>query len=215
MVNKLQKVNDILEKYNQKHLIQFYDELDDMQKENLLNQILSIDFEQIFTLYDNSMKPEKILPNEVSPLEYFVKDKFSNEDKKYYSSFGEELIRAGSFAVVTMAGGQGSRLGYKGPKGTYLLNLKPVRKSLFEIMCDDIKRANEKYAVVIPWFIMTSDENDAPTKAFFEMNNFFGYPKESVYFFRQGKLPIISVDRNLLLQEPFLLLVFFFCFWKR
>ena len=171
MVNKLQKVNDILDKYNQKHLIQFYDELDDIQKENLLHQILSIDFEQIFSLYDNSMKPEKILPNEISPLEYFVKDKFSNEDKKYYSSFGEELIRAGSFAVVTMAGGQGTRLGYKGPKGTYVLSFDNYKKSLFQIMCEDIKMANEKFNVTIPWYIMTSEENDAKTKAFFTISS--------------------------------------------
>ena len=203
MINKLQKVNDILEKYNQEHLIQFYDELDDMQKENLLNQILSIDFEKIFTLYDNSMKTENILSNEVSPLEYFVKDNFSAEDIKFYSSFGEDLIKSGSFAVVTMAGGQGTRLGYKGPKGTYVLSFDNYKKSLFQIMCEDIKRANEKFGVIIPWYIMTSDENDAKTKAFFEKNNFWGYPKESVKFFTQGKLPIISVDKNLILQDIF------------
>ena len=201
MVNKLQKVNDILDKYNQKHLIQFYDELDDIQKENLLHQILSIDFEQIFSLYDNSMKPEKILPNEISPLEYFVKDKFSNEDKEYYSSFGENLIKSGSFAVVTMAGGQGTRLGYKGPKGTYVLSFDNYKKSLFQIMCEDIKMANEKFNVTIPWYIMTSEENDAKTKAFFEENNFWDYPKNCVKFFTQGKLPIISVDKKLILQD--------------
>ena len=203
MINKLQKVNDILEKYNQEHLIQFYDELDDTQKENLLNQILSIDFEKIFTLYDNSMKTENILSNEVSPLEYFVKDNFSAEDIKFYSSFGEDLIKSGSFAVVTMAGGQGTRLGYKGPKGTYILSFENTKKSLFQIMCEDIKRANEKFNVTIPWYIMTSDENDAKTKAFFEKNNFGGYPKESIKFFTQGKLPIISVDKNLILQDIF------------
>ena len=203
MINKLQKVNDILEKYNQEHLIQFYDELDKTQKENLLNQILSIDFEKIFTLYDNSMKTENILSNEVSPFEYFVKDNFSAEDIKFYSSFGEDLIKSGSFAVVTMAGGQGTRLGYKGPKGTYVLSFDNYKKSLFQIMCEDIKRANEKFGVIIPWYIMTSDENDAKTKAFFEKNNFWGYPKESVKFFTQGKLPIISVDKNLILQDIF------------
>ena len=195
----------ILKKYNQEHLLNFYDSLTDEEKDILIRQILSIDFDEIFSLYDKSMTDNFSLTQKVTPLPYIDKYSISEHDIKLYKSIGEEIIKNNQFAVVTMAGGQGSRLGYKGPKGTYLLNLKPVRKSLFEIMCDDIKRANEKYAVVIPWFIMTSDENDAPTKAFFEMNNFFGYPKESVYFFRQGKLPIISVDRNLLLQEPYLI----------
>lgn len=203
MTNKLQKVTNILKKYDQEHLIQFYDELDDKQKENLLNQILSIDFEQILTLYDNSMKSEKILPNEVTPLEYFEKRKFSKEDINCYSNFGEELIKSNSFAVVTMAGGQGTRLGYKGPKGTYILSFENYKKSLFQIMCEDLKRANEKFGVTIPWYIMTSKENHSQTKNFFEENNFWGYPKESIKFFTQGILPIISVDKKLILDNLF------------
>ena len=154
MVDKLQKVSEILDTYDQKHLIRFYDELDTFKKDALLNQILSIDFEQIFNLYDNSMKQEKLAPNELSPLEYFIKNDFSSEEFLYYSEIGEELIKNNNFAVVTMAGGQGTRLGYKGPKGTYKLDLRPEKKSLFQIMCEDIKRANQKYNVVIPWYIM-------------------------------------------------------------
>ena len=150
MVDKLQKVNKILDTYDQKHLIRFYDELDASKKEALLDQILSIDFEQIFKLYDNSMKTEKLAPNELSPLEYFIKNDFTKEEFDNYSKTGENLVKNGNFAVITMAGGQGTRLGYKGPKGTYKLDFKPEKKSLFQIMCEDIKRANEKYGVVIP-----------------------------------------------------------------
>ena len=172
MIDKLQKVNKILDTYDQKHLIRFYDELDTSKKEALLDQILSIDFEQIFKLYDNSMKSEKLAPNELSPLEYFIKNDFTEEEFDNYSKIGEDLIKNGNFAVITMAGGQGTRLGYKGPKGTYKLDLKPEKKS--------------------------------QTKTFFEENNYWDYPKESVKFFTQGKLPIITVDRNLILQEPYL-----------
>ena len=129
----------------------------------------------------------------------------SDEAQTRLSTGGENVLKQNLFAVVTMAGGQGSRLGYHGPKGTYLLNLKPVKKSLFQIMCEDILRANKKYSITIPWFIMTSDENDMATKEFFEVNNYFGYPRDSVTFFKQGKLPIINVDRNLMLQEPYLI----------
>ena len=204
MNNKLQKVSDILEKYNQKHLIQFYDELDNNQKEALLNQILSINFQEIFDLYDASMLPENFSLKDLSPLEYVEKSNFSEEEIRFYSKIGENIINQNSFAVVTMAGGQGTRLGYKGPKGTYKLDLKPERKSLFQIMCEDIKRANSMYDVTIPWYIMTSTENDEQTKNFFEENNYWGYPKNSVKFFTQGKLPIIAVDKKLILQELYL-----------
>ena len=204
MYNKLQKVSDILEKYNQKHLIQFYDELDDNQKEALLNQILSINFQEIFDLYDASMLPENFSLNDLSPLEHIEKSNFPEEEIRFYSNIGENLIKQNSFAVVTMAGGQGTRLGYKGPKGTYKLDLKPEKKSLFQIMCEDIKRANSMYDVTIPWYIMTSTENDEQTKRFFEENNYWGYPKKAIKFFTQGKLPIITVDKKLILQELYL-----------
>ena len=204
MYNKLQKVSDILEKYNQKHLIQFYDELDDNQKEALLNQILSINFQEIFDLYDASMLPENFSLNDLSPLKHIEKSNFPEEEIRFYSNIGENLIKQNSFAVVTMAGGQGTRLGYKGPKGTYKLDLKPEKKSLFQIMCEDIKRANSMYDVTIPWYIMISTENDEQTKRFFEENNYWGYPKKAIKFFTQGKLPIITVDKKLILQELYL-----------
>lgn len=204
MNNKLQKVIKILDTYDQKHLISFYEDLTDLQKDFLLNQILSIDFDKIFGLYDASMVPEVIQENELSPLEYFEKKNFSEEEIEFYSKIGAEEIKSGSFAVVTMAGGQGTRLGYRGPKGTYKLNLKPKRKSLFQIMCEDIKRANNKYSITIPWYIMTSDENDAQTKAFFEENNYWDYPKDYIKFFTQGKLPLITIDKKLILQELYM-----------
>lgn len=204
MNDKLQKVIKILDTYDQKYLISFYEDLTDLQKDFLLNQILSIDFDKIFGLYDASMVPEVIQENELSPLEYFEKKNFSEEELEFYSKIGAEEIKSGSFAVVTMAGGQGTRLGYRGPKGTYKLNLKPERKSLFQIMCEDIKRANHKYSITIPWYIMTSDENDAQTKAFFEENNYWDYPKDYIKFFTQGKLPLITIDKKLILQELYM-----------
>ena len=123
----------------------------------------------------------------------------------YYISLGESIIKSNSFAVITMAGGQGTRLGYKGPKGTYMLDLSPIKKSLFQIMAEDIKRNNEKYNTIIPWYIMTSEDNDFQTKNFFEINDYFEYPKEMIKFFKQDKLPLIDVTGKLILQEPYLI----------
>lgn len=91
--------------------------------------------------------------------------------------------------------------GHNGPKGTYIVNVKPNPKSLFEILCDNLKRAKEKYNVIIPWYIMTSRENNAQTEEFFVKNNYFDYPKEAVKFFIQGELPMVNTEGKILLNE--------------
>lgn len=203
MKDNLSLAKEILEKYHQEHLLYFYDELSKEEKKILLSQILSINFEEILTLYRNSMKSQSI--GEISPLNHYEKDSFSSEEINYYTKIGENILKSNSFAVVTMAGGQGTRLGYKGPKGTYMLALKPEKKSLFQIMCEDIKRANLAYGVTIPWYIMTSRENDKQTKDFFANFDYFGYPKKSITFFKQDELPLIDLNGNLFLQEPYLI----------
>lgn len=199
--NKLDEAHRILSKYNQEHLLDFYEDLSDNKKKDLLNQIFKIDFEEILSLYKNSKKPENFDISCVSPLEHIEKDMLTPDEISKFTQIGENIIRSGSFAIVTMAGGQGTRLGYKGPKGTYELNLKPEKKSLFQIMCENIKQTNKTYNVIIPWYIMTSEENDAATKKYFELHDYFGYPKDKITFFTQGKLPIITVDGKLILQE--------------
>ena len=131
--------------------------------------------------------------------------KIYKNELNYYTQIGESIIKSHQIAIVTMAGGQGTRLGYKGPKGTYMLNLKPIKKSLFQIIAENIIETNTKYNACIPWYIMTSEENDKQTKDFFEINNFFGYPKEKIKFFVQSKLPIIDINGKLILQEPYLI----------
>lgn len=206
MNNKiLCEATNILKKYNQEHLLCLYDTLDENEKNLLLEQILHTDFEHIISLYKNSMKKEHFCLDNISPLEHLEKSYFSTDELNHYISIGSNELLNQNYAVVTMAGGQGTRLGYKGPKGTYMLDLKPQKKSLFQIMCEDIKQANLKYNIIIPWYIMTSEENDIPTKLFFEKNNYFDYPPNKIKFFKQKQLPIIDVEGKLILKEPYLI----------
>ena len=205
MEDKLKLAQDILKKYNQEHLLNFYNEISEEQKNILINQILTINFEEIITLYTNSINHKPIYNEEITPLLHFEKDKLDNITIEKYTNLGETIIKNNQLAIVTMAGGQGTRLGYKGPKGTYMLNLKPIKKSLFQILAENIQEANKKYNIIIPWYIMTSLENDKQTKDFFEINNFFEYPKEKITFFTQDKLPIIDINGKLILQEPYLI----------
>ena len=91
--------------------------------------------------------------------------------------------------------------GHNGPKGTYYLNVKPEPKSIFELLCNTLKKANKKYTISIPWYIMTSRENNADTVKFFEENNYFDYNKDDVKFFMQGQLPMLGKDGKTLLNE--------------
>ena len=205
MINNFEKAKKILEKYNQEHLSYFYNELSEAEKKLLINQILKINFDEIIELYDKSFETQKLDISTVSPLPHVEKSNLTKNELNNYISIGENILKSNCFAVVTMAGGQGTRLGYSGPKGTYELKFESTntKKSLFQIMCEDIKRANEKYNITIPWYIMTSEDNDMQTKKYFEDHDFWNYPKNHVKFFIQGKLPIIDVNGKLILQETY------------
>ena len=196
-----EEAKNLLEKYGQTHILKSYERLNEEGKEKLLEQVARIDFDKMSTLYENSKKTPEISNSVIEPIEYKDSAKLSEEIKNEYIKLGEEAIRNGKLAVVTMAGGQGTRLGHNGPKGTYDIGLDS-HKSIFEIQNDILKEAKEKYGYTIPWYLMTSKENNNDTVNFFEKNNHFGYPKEaSNYFFKQGELPMLDEDGKLILDE--------------
>ena len=102
-----------------------------------------------------------------------------------------------------MAGGQGSRLGVNGPKGMFKLNIDGKLKSLFEINCEKLIKANKQYNIEILWLIMTSKENDLQTQEFFRNNNYFGYPKNRIIFFTQNEIPVLDLNGKILLEEKY------------
>jgi UDP-N-acetylglucosamine/UDP-N-acetylgalactosamine diphosphorylase len=112
---------------------------------------------------------------------------------------GEEALRAGRVAAFTVAGGQGTRLGYDGPKGTFPVT--PLKqKPLFQVFAEKIRAAGQRYGRAIPWFIMTSHANHTATETFFQENNFFGLDRTRVHFFRQGRMPAVNFDGKILLE---------------
>lgn len=202
MEDKLSQVKDILQKYHQEHLIQFYDELTPEQRKFLLKQILTTDFEEIANLYEMSKFNVLDTTEEIEPLPYVVKASLLEDEIQQFSHIGENVISSGKMGVITLAGGQGSRLGFKGPKGTFELDTKP-KISLFEVLCNYLKSACQKYHTHIIWYIMTSTENHDATVQFFEKKNFFDYPKEDIIFFTQNNLPIVDMNGGLVLEETY------------
>ena len=189
-----------IKKYHQEHLLDYYNSLkeNDPKKKEFLNQLEKIDFELIDNLYKQTGKEEKKSEMKIEPIEYWDKERLGGK-YDFYEMIGKEAIKDGELAVVTMAGGQGTRLGHKGPKGTFDIGLDS-HKSLFELLYDSIKEENKKYGVNIPWFIMTSEENNQETIKFFEDNKYFGYEK-NIYFFVQGQLPMIDTEGKILIGE--------------
>ena len=189
-----------LEKYGQEHLLNNYKFLDDQKKEKLIKQIKNLDFDQTIDLFNITTKSVKKPDGEISSIEYVDKSKLSKEEYDRYYEIGKKKIEEGKYAVVTMAGGQGTRLGYVAPKGTFKIG-GGVEKSLFEALSDTIKEARNKYNTNIPWYIMTSRENNNATEKFFEKHDFFGLPYEDVKFFKQGELPMLDTNGKLMLDE--------------
>ena len=201
MINKYEKVKGILQKYNQNHVIRFLETSNDEIRNNLIEQILKIDFEELKELYNKVFEEIYVDLEELQPIAGLNPDKLSKEQLKEIEKIGIEIVKSNKFAVATMAGGQGTRLGHPKPKGTYKIEFEKEEKYLFEIIVDTLKRANQEYDVTIPWYIMTSKENNKDTIEFLENKEYFGYPREYIYIFEQGELPLISEEGKLLIGK--------------
>lgn len=130
MEEKLKKAQEILKKHNQEHLLDKYNCLDQEKKEILLNQILNIDFELVKKLYKNACEKIEVKTDEITPIEYFEKAKMNDEDKEKYKKTGENIIKEGGLAVITMAGGQGTRLRIQWTKRSMYYRFK-IREKYF------------------------------------------------------------------------------------
>ena len=200
-MSDLEKAKSILKEYKQEHIIKLLGKLNEEKQNELVGQILKIDFNQIHELYENTKKQIEFKEKKIEPIKYLDKAKLSENQTKEFNEIGRKIIENGEYAVVTMAGGQGTRLGHTGPKGTFKLDVYGKGKYLFEILTENLKEANKLYKTTIPWYIMTSKENNDVTKEFLEKNNYFGYDKNYVTLFAQGELPLVNTEGKLLIGK--------------
>ena len=187
----------------QEHLLQYWNELDEASQQQLAGQLGDINFAELARLIPEYVlnRPQTEIPADLAPAPYFPMEPETAEQKDLYakaSARGIELLKSGRVCFLTVAGGQGTRLGFDGPKGTYPIG--PVTgRSLFAYFAQNILRAGEKYQVKFSWYIMTSLLNNEATVNFFAENNYFGLDKDQVFFFTQGTMPAIGYDGKLLL----------------
>ena len=205
METNLEKAIHILKENKQEHILKLLNELEEEKKTELVEQVLSINFEQLNELYKEASKKPEILEKKLEHLKYVDKSKLNGEEEKNYIEAGENVIRNGEYAVVTMAGGQRTRLGHNGPKGTYKLDVKPEPKYLFQIFVENLLKANKKYGVILPWYIMTSTENNHDTVEFFKQHDYFGYDEKHIKFFKQSDFPLLSEEGKLMINKNHLI----------
>ena len=140
-MNEQKLAEEKLNKYHQEHILELMSKLKDTQKQEIIDQILKIDFDKISELYENTKKVKEIDQNQITPINYIDKEKIDIKEKEELQKLGEQLIKNDQYAVVTMAGGQGTRLGFSGPKGTYKLDIGEKGKYIFEILADNLKKS--------------------------------------------------------------------------
>ncbi len=189
----------------QEHLLAFFENMDLSSGELLASDLLSSDLLEELALFseaDGSAEDEEIknVQGLISPTEVKVLKTLSEPQRKAYKKSGLELIKAGKVAALTMAGGQGSRLGYSGPKGSYILPTKPP-KSFFQIQAQGLLRLAEMAGRQPIWLIMTSRENHDQSVDFFLHNEYFGLDRDKVFFFPQNQLPVTDLNGKLLVKN--------------
>ncbi|MHC5109008.1 MAG: UTP--glucose-1-phosphate uridylyltransferase [Planctomycetota bacterium] len=194
------KIRDSLTTHAQAHTLEFWNELADTQKSQLLGDLECMDWQFLAPLIESHVarRPTVTLPVDLEPA--VVIDGRDPDSHSEARERGTEMLRAGKVAAFTVAGGQGTRLGFDGPKGAFPFTAV-ANRTLFELFAMMVSAASTTYGVSIPWFLMTSRENDDATRKFFADNRYFGLDPEQVRFFAQGMLPALDRDGKLLLTE--------------
>jgi len=201
MESREERLRRLCREHGQEHLWAYWDRLSAAERDAFLEDVERVPFTELPTLREivrgrggathgfRSIEP---------PICVRRPEKESDDPRRRR---GESLLRDSRVAAFTVAGGQGTRLGFDGPKGAFAIS--PVRgKPLFQLFAEQIIATDRRYGGATHWYIMTSDANDSETRAFFERQNHFGLAADRVIFFRQGSMPAFSTDGRILLDQP-------------
>lgn len=201
---RFEQLREEATRHGQPHLFQFWDALDDGQRAELLDDVAAIDFERSAALIEPLVKTKAAfaLPNEIEPPDVFPAASHSDQEDLYARAreAGEAAIRAGRVAAFTVAGGQGTRLGFDGPKGAF--EISPVRNAcLFRWFAEGLRGTERRYGQRPRWYIMTSPSNHEATREVFRRNSYFGLEPDDILFFSQAQMPAFSPDGEILLAD--------------
>ena len=185
-----------LEKYGQEHVLKYYDELSEAQKEALLEQIAATDM----SILDSCRHREELAKKGViSPLAAMQLSEIKEKEEEF-TKVGLDAIRAGKVGAVLLAGGMGTRLGSDNPKGMYNVGLTR-ELYIFECLINNLLEVVRRADTWIHLFVMTSDKNNDATISFLKEHKFFGYQEEYVHFFEQEMAAATDYSGKIYIEE--------------
>jgi UDP-N-acetylglucosamine/UDP-N-acetylgalactosamine diphosphorylase len=204
--NDIESIRQQLREHHQEHLLAFWPQLDSRQRQELLDQIRELDLAKIDDWVEHLVKntpAPAVATKDFKPApSYSPEPRNAAQRRKYKDAIelGEKLISQGKVAALTVAGGQGTRLGFDGPKGSFPIS--PIKhKTLFRLFAETIQAITQRYGAACPWYIMTSPMNHAQTVAIFKTDNYYGLDAQDVFIFQQGTLPNFAFDGRILLED--------------
>jgi len=188
----------------QVHVLRWWDGLTWGERERLLNDLEPIPWDVLDRLIPTHVlsQPHTVFPGELLPAPVYPRTPGPDQQALYEQAVrvGRERLAGGKVAALTVAGGQGTRLGFPGPKGA--VPITPVgAKTLFQLFAETVLAAGRRYGVSIPWYVMTSPANHDQTAEYLTRHDFFGLPRRDVLVFPQGMLPAFDFAGRLLLEE--------------
>lgn len=193
----------ILEKYGQFNLLEHHRRVPARLQPQWIQQLQALDLPLLSRLHKDLVIQanncnQTLQSMQPTPMPYSLAQQSS--DYLSWKKKGEELLAEGKVAAFLVAGGQGSRLGFDGPKGICGIGL-PSGRSLFQLQAERLLYLQRRHGKAIPWCIMTSPLNHDATVNFFTENKFFGLHPNSVRFFPQGMLPALDQEGQVLLDS--------------
>jgi UDP-N-acetylglucosamine/UDP-N-acetylgalactosamine diphosphorylase len=201
-----ERIRRQLQEHHQEHILTFWPELDPRERRDLLDQTRELDLAKIDDWVEHLVKgapaPAVVTQGFGPAPSYSPEPRDAAQRRKYREAIelGEKLIAQGKVAALTVAGGQGTRLGFDGPKGNF--RISPVRnKTLFRIFAETIQAVAKRYGATCPWYVMTSPMNHTQTVEIFQAQNYYGLDAKDVFIFEQGTLPNFASDGRILLED--------------
>lgn len=187
-----------LERHGQRHLLEGLDELPPEERDRFLARLAEIDWEEL------AATPELFSQGDVEPARVITLAEQEQRRSELVAA-GEGAYRAGRVAVLMVAGGQGTRFGWAGPKGTFPFG-PHSGKTIYQLQAEKVLSLSRRVGQVVPLLVLTSPATDEATRTFFAEHERFGLEPGQVRLLVQGTVPSVDRDGRALLAEPGVLL---------
>lgn len=192
-----------------------FDSLPELKADSNIVRQLTVEcrsWEETLKNYAKAKAATPIPVDKVRCIDHVTKwGSLTSERRDEVWNVGVDAIRRGTVAAAIMSGGQGTRLGFSGPKGMYDVGM-PSKHSIFSLhfeklrgvrrLCQSDEQRSRGVLPSIPVYIMTSSLNDAEIKEYFAANSYFGYPTEDIFFFAQRLEPCLTYDGRIIIESP-------------